>query len=62
MGLGYIGGNFQVVNEDEYDAMQQQELMMDDQRADVGAAGAQATESGWSVVGGNACQGALDID
>ena len=42
--------------------MQQQELMMDDQRADVGAAGAQATESGWSVVGGNACQGALDID
>ena len=60
MGLGYIGGNFQVVDEDEYEAMQQQEMMMDDQGADV--EGAQASESGCSVIGGNAGQGALDIN
>ena len=61
MGLGYIGGNFQVVDEDEYEAMQQ-EMMMDDQGAGVGAAEAHASESGGSVVGGNAGQSALDID
>ncbi|KAL1811091.1 hypothetical protein ACET3Z_021156 [Daucus carota] len=61
MGLWYIGGNFQVIDEDEYEAMQQ-EMMMDDQGAGVGAAEAHASESGGSVVGGNADKHSLLIE
>ncbi|WOH00324.1 hypothetical protein DCAR_0519683 [Daucus carota subsp. sativus] len=61
MGLGYIGGNFQVVDEDEYEAMQQQEMMVD-VRGGVADACVQASESGGSVAGGLAGHGVENMD
>ena len=50
-----------MVDEDEYEAMQQQEMMKDVQGGDA-SAGVQTSESGGSVAGGLAGHGVANVD
>ncbi|WOG81936.1 hypothetical protein DCAR_0101094 [Daucus carota subsp. sativus] len=59
MGLGFIGGNFGVVNEEEYAALQQQEMMEEHGHAEGAGNG---DESAGSVGNANQGQDALEID